>query len=303
MTHDKKHNQPFSHRLIAGGIAGTTEILVMYPLDVVKTRAQLNATPGQSIPIWSTMVNIVKQEGMSKLYRGILPPIVMEAPKRAVKFAANSTYSGWMMDENGKLSQSNAILCGMAAGVTEAFVVVPFELLKIRLQAKENQGVYRNTSHALKMILQKEGPLAFYKGLESTIWRNAAWNGGYFGLIHTMTGLLPKPQTESQTLMRDFVAGAISGTVATMLNTPFDTAKTRIQNQGASLTPGQAPKYGWTLPAMKTIYVEEGALALYKGFLPKVLRLGPGGGILLVVFKQVSKILQEMDEKKAAAQQ
>ncbi|KGK32663.1 hypothetical protein JL09_g6669 [Pichia kudriavzevii] len=29
---------------------------------------------------------------------------------------------------------------------------------------------------------------------------------------------------------------------------------------------------------------EEGVSALYKGFLPKVLRLGPGGGILLVVF-------------------
>ena len=29
--------------------------------------------------------------------------------------------------------------------------------------------------------------------------------------------------------------------------------------------------------------------ALYKGFVPKVLRLGPGGGILLVVFDYLSK--------------
>jgi solute carrier family 25 2-oxodicarboxylate transporter 21 len=32
---------------------------------------------------------------------------------------------------------------------------------------------------------------------------------------------------------------------------------------------------------------EEGFGALYKGFIPKVLRLGPGGGILLVVFTAV----------------
>ena len=32
---------------------------------------------------------------------------------------------------------------------------------------------------------------------------------------------------------------------------------------------------------------EEGFAALYKGFIPKVLRLGPGGGILLVVFTTV----------------
>lgn len=28
---------------------------------------------------------------------------------------------------------------------------------------------------------------------------------------------------------------------------------------------------------------EEGAAALYKGFVPKVLRLAPGGGVLLLV--------------------
>jgi len=47
-------------------------------------------------------------------------------------------------------------------------------------------------------------------------------------------------------------------------------------------------KYNWTLPALKTIVQEEGFGALYKGFIPKVLRLGPGGGILLVVFDGVN---------------
>jgi len=32
-----------------------------------------------------------------------------------------------------------------------------------------------------------------------------------------------------------------------------------------------------------TIMREEGPAALYKGFLPKVLRLAPGGGVLLLV--------------------
>ncbi len=29
--------QPFSHKVIAGAVAGVSEICVMYPLDVVKT--------------------------------------------------------------------------------------------------------------------------------------------------------------------------------------------------------------------------------------------------------------------------
>ncbi|EJF58679.1 hypothetical protein DICSQDRAFT_172690 [Dichomitus squalens LYAD-421 SS1] len=37
----------------------------------------------------------------------------------------------------------------------------------------------------------------------------------------------------------------------------------------------------WTYPALFTIFREEGPAALYKGFVPKVLRLAPGGGVLL----------------------
>ena len=47
--------------------------------------------------------------------------------------------------------------------------------------------------------------------------------------------------------------------------------------------PGVAPKYNWTYPALVMIAREEGFAALYKGFLPKVLRLAPGGGVLLLV--------------------
>lgn len=35
--------------------------------------------------------------------------------------------------------------------------------------------------------------------------------------------------------------------------------------------------------SLVTIFREEGPAALYKGFVPKVLRLAPGGGVLLLV--------------------
>jgi solute carrier family 25 2-oxodicarboxylate transporter 21 len=43
------------------------------------------------------------------------------------------------------------------------------------------------------------------------------------------------------------------------------------------------PKYNWAIPALGTVAREEGFGALYKGFIPKVLRLAPGGGVLLLV--------------------
>ena len=57
--------------------------------------------------------------------------------------------------------------------------------------------------------------------------------------------------------------------------------KSRIQNTTRHI--GVVPKYNWSYPALGIVYREEGFRALYKGFAPKVLRLGPGGGVLLVL--------------------
>jgi solute carrier family 25 2-oxodicarboxylate transporter 21 len=139
-----------------------------------------------------------------------------------------------------------------------------------------------------------------YNGLESTLWRHVMWNAGYFGIIHQVKTMLPKQETKKGTMMNDLIAGSIGGAVGTILNTPhvsrvlrsggivltiayrFDVVKSRIQN--TTRVPGVIPKYNWTLPSVALVAKEEGFSALYKGFIPKVLRLGPGGGILLVVF-------------------
>ncbi|CAG8599601.1 5733_t:CDS:2 [Paraglomus occultum] len=282
---------PFSYFFLAGGLAGTTEILVMYPLDVVKTRFQLQVGTGGYTSIVDCFQKIIKNEGFSRLYRGILPPILVEAPKRAIKFAANEQYSKLFKSiyKTDKMTQKMSIMSGVSAGCTEAFVVVPAELVKIRLQDKANAGKYTGTMDAFLKIVRQEGLFALYNGLEATIWRHATWNGGYFGVIHTIRKALPKAEasilliTKKGTLFNNFVAGAIGGTVGTIINTPFDVVKTRIQGDS-----GPYKKYNWTLPAVKIVYQEEGFGALYKGFVPKVLRLGPGGGILLVVFDTVT---------------
>ncbi|CAG8538070.1 16062_t:CDS:10, partial [Racocetra persica] len=272
---------PFLFHFVAGGIAGVSEILVMYPLDVVKTRFQLQVNTNVGGEKYTSVLDclrkIVKNEGFSRLYRGILPPILVEAPKRAIKFSANEQYSTLLKKIYGvdKMSQQLSIASGICAGSTEALAIVPFELVKIRLQDKESAGKYSGTFDALTKIIKRE---------ESTIWRHATWNGGYFGVIFNVRGMLPEPKSKQQKLMNNFIAGAIGGTVGTMINTPFDVVKTRIQNDS-----GAVRKYNWTLPAIKTVAVEEGVGALYKGFVPKVLRLGPGGGILLVVFDQKHK--------------
>lgn len=199
----------------------------------------------------------------------------MEAPKRATKFAANDEWGKFYRKAFGadKMTQPLSVLTGATAGATESFVVVPFELVKIRLQDKANASKYSGMLDVVAKTVRQEGVLAMYQGLESTLWRHILWNAGYFGCIFQVRQLLPQAKDKSGQMANDILAGTVGGTVGTILNTPLDVVKSRIQN--AVKVPGVTPKYNWAFPAVGTVLKEEGFAALYKGFLPKVLRLGP----------------------------
>ncbi|EJF58682.1 mitochondrial carrier [Dichomitus squalens LYAD-421 SS1] len=276
----QKKPLPFVANFAAGAIAGISEILTFYPLDVVKTRMQLETGKSKQ-GVVGAFRTIIKEEGFGRLYRGLVPPLLMEAPKRATKFAANDFWGKQILTLAGdkKMTQPLAIATGCAAGATESFVVVPFELVKIKLQDKASK--YAGPIDVVKQVVKNDGLLGLYAGMEATMWRHFWWNGGYFGCIFQVRALLPKPKDNKTRLLNDLLAGTVGGLVV----------KSRIQ--GASKVPGVVPKYNWTYPALVTIFREEGPAALYKGFVPKVLRLAPGGGVLLLVVEFTLNIFRQ----------
>ncbi len=58
---------PFIYQFASGAIAGVSEILLMYPLDVIKTRVQLQVGKGTGKDAYSGMFDcfskIIKHEG------------------------------------------------------------------------------------------------------------------------------------------------------------------------------------------------------------------------------------------------
>ncbi|RYP76026.1 hypothetical protein DL770_007304 [Monosporascus sp. CRB-9-2] len=294
---------PFIYQFGAGAIAGVSEASILLTLSRPE---QLQTGKGVGADSYNGMLDcfqkIVRNEGFSRLYRGISAPIMMEAPKRATKFAANDEWGKIYRKAFGaeKMTQSLSILTGASAGATESFVVVPFELVKIRLQDKTSAGRYSGPLDVVKHIIKNEGVLAITYNLAAEFKRCGvglrAWTVTLtyrsFGCIFQARGLLPKAETKKAQITNDIVAGTIGGTVGTILNTPMDVVKSRIQN--SPKVAGQIPKYNWAWGACGTVMKEEGFGALYKGFLPKVLRLGPGGGILLVVFTGVMDFFRTM---------
>ncbi|KAI9299470.1 mitochondrial carrier domain-containing protein [Cunninghamella echinulata] len=284
MSNSQEQPLPFGLQLTAGGISGVFEILALYPLDVVKTRAQLST--GSNVGVISSFKNIMKQEGMSTFYRGIGFPLCIEAPKRAITFATNEQftvlYQRYLGLKNDKIP-TLAMATGFSSGFTEAVVITPFELVKVRLQDRLNADKYKNAYDALKKIAKQEGILSLYNGLEATIWRHGLWNMCFFGSIFKVKELLPKATTKNEQLRNSFIAGTIAGTFGTMVNIPTDVVKSRVQ--GHIVGPR---KYNWTFPAVYAIGKQEGIQSLYRGFVPKVLRLSIGGGLILIIYENMS---------------
>jgi solute carrier family 25 2-oxodicarboxylate transporter 21 len=56
-----------------------------------------------------------------------------------------------------------------------------------------------------------------------------------------------------------------------------------LRLQGVERILGVKPKYNWTYLAIVTMFHEGRFHSLYKSFIPKVLRLAPGGGVLLLI--------------------
>ncbi|KAG5733157.1 hypothetical protein E4T56_gene18758, partial [Termitomyces sp. T112] len=110
---------PFAANFVAGAIAGVSEILTFYPLDVVKTRMQLE-TGKSKHGLVGTLRAIIREEGVGRLYRGLVPPLLLEAPKRAVKFAANDFWGKTYLNATGesKMTQKLSVLTGCSAGAT-----------------------------------------------------------------------------------------------------------------------------------------------------------------------------------------
>ncbi|XP_022087672.1 mitochondrial 2-oxodicarboxylate carrier-like isoform X2 [Acanthaster planci] len=283
-------------QIVAGGSAGLVEVSLMHPLDVIKTRFQIQGGP-QGEVYGTSMLDVVRRmyhtEGTLSVYKGILPPILAETPKRAVKFFTFEQYKHVFLFGAPAPTPLTFTLAGLGSGLTEGFIICPFEVVKVRLQAEKLQFSQQTSAFSLARRIVREqgiGRNGMLRGLTATLGRHGIFNMIYFSFYHNIKQYFPSASSPKLEFVRKFMIGLAAGTIASSVNIPFDVAKSRIQ--GPQPVPGQV-KYRTCFWTIRTVYLEEGFLALYKGLLPKIMRLGPGGAIMLLVYEYSYAWLQK----------
>jgi len=270
----------------AGAISGLAEAIIVQPFDMVKTRHQLNTELNKSV--LQTLFELYREGGVLRWYRGITAELVGIVPKASGMYASYEIFRRTLVND---LGYENTTLLNSAAGcfsgIPEALIVTPTQVVKIRVQAKEHLGKYKDSLDCLKKVVQSEGLFSLSIGLQATLWRNCVWNTVYFGGMHFIKSNLPTSSSTVTGLVQTFLSGMMTSVIATAINIPFDVAKSRIQSQLRMDEKGNplSVKYRYAWQTLASIYREEGLAACYKGLHAKVYRTGLGGACSMVVFE------------------
>jgi len=172
------------------------------------------------------------------------------------------------------------LIAGMSARTLAVAAISPLELFRTRLQAyhpTENASTFRSVSKGIGSLVREQGLRSLWRGLELTLWRDVPFSGIYW----TGYEFLRKKFKEYEVFRRGgeagffeeaFTAGWLSGTIAAFITQPFDVSKTRRQVYSSEISS--------TLHLMGMIRKEEGIRGLWKGFVPRMLKVAPACAIM-----------------------
>lgn len=268
---------------LAGTFGQIFESFINHPLDTLKTRYQLisNVSINKTPSMFKMTLNIIYNEGIISIYRGLPMVLLMQAPRGFIKFGTNYSIQNIVYNTNQTIiTNINILNCisGIGTGIIDGIIVSPFEFIKVRMQSLQYKQIYKNTFIALyDIMLKQKKPFLLLNGMELTLWRNGLWHGVYFGFLGKQKNASDR---FCDNKFNDFIIGCIGGSIGSIFSSPFDCAKSRLQcNINNNIYRPWAIKY------IYNIYKNEGILSLYRGFLPKLIRLGLGGGILMFSFE------------------
>jgi len=277
-----------AYRFTLGSIAGATGATAVYPIDLVKTRMQ-NQRTGSYIGelmyrnSFDCFKKVIRHEGVTGLYRGLVPQLMGVAPEKAIKLTVNDLVRDQIRDsKTGQIHIVGEVLAGGCAGASQVMFTNPLEIVKIRLQVAGEIASGERIS-AINVV-RDLGFFGLYKGARACLLRDIPFSAIYFPAY---AHLKPKfaDDTGYNSPLSLLVAGAIAGCPAASLVTPADVIKTRLQVVARE---GQT-SYNGLLDATRKIYAEEGFRAFWKGAVARMCRSSPQFGVTLVTYELLQR--------------
>ncbi|WKT46598.1 WD40 repeat [Fusarium oxysporum f. sp. vasinfectum] len=278
---------------------------------------------------------IARNEGVTTLWRGLSPTLVMAVPSNIIYFTGYDYLRFNPKSPFSHFSDTSAPLtAGSAARVLAATAVSPIELVKTRMQAAHGASTTNHLVEAfesVKEMVGSHGYTALWRGLTLTLWRDVPFSGlywwGYESIRSRLTDYreqrhghslpfeedlsearrrLQVQENHTETFVDAFTAGALSGAFASFVTTPFDVGKTRTQiyqdsskkAKQSSASAVAAPEERSMVRLLWHIFKTEGASGLWKGWIPRTLKVAPACAIMISSYEVGKRAFRGVNERR-----
>ncbi|XP_026643863.1 S-adenosylmethionine mitochondrial carrier protein isoform X2 [Microtus ochrogaster] len=251
----------FTASLVAGGVAGASVDLILFPLDTIKTRLQ-------------SPQGFNKAGGFRGIYAGVPSTAVGSFPNAAMFFLTYEYVKCLLQtDSASHFRPVKHMLAASAGEVVACLIRVPSEVVKQRAQVSASS----TTLQIFSAILNEEIPFSL---VQFPLWESlkALWSWQRGHVVDSW---------------QSAVCGAFAGGFAAAVTTPLDVAKTRIMLAKA----GSSTAVGNVLSAMHAVWRAQGLAGLFAGVFPRMAAISMGGFIFLGAYDQTRSLLLEVGKK------
>ncbi|TVY50576.1 Mitochondrial FAD carrier protein FLX1 [Lachnellula cervina] len=318
MTDNHARFSPALVETIAGLSAGTISTLAVHPLDVIKTRLQIqrNSSPSHVRAFGILKSLVANDRPIQSLYRGLTPNLIGNAGSWAIFFYFKSIVEAHLLTFHNRPTSNFSLQEGasqalkgltpfdyfLASGISGTIITVstnPIWVLKTRMLSsdKGTEGAYESMWHGASHLWKTEGWRGFYRGVgvsllgnshgavqfavyepTKNIWRKYLAKEREFDGKEPVGNHRQEKLGNTATLVISGSAKIVAGTVTY----PYQVIRSRLQTYHAD------ERFGKGILGVGTkVWRDEGWRGFYKGLGTNIVRVLPATWVTFLVYENV----------------
>ncbi|KAF8912721.1 mitochondrial carrier domain-containing protein [Gymnopilus junonius] len=234
--------------------------------------------------------HVWRAEGVRGLWKGAGTTLVIGVPSSSAYILTYDHLVHVVLPPFIPSAAAAPLFAGVIARSAITTIASPLELLRTNLQSTppspNNPHTLRSVLGSFRTLVKQNGFTSLWRGLGPTLLRDVPFSGFYWASYETWKSKFAARGLEGTWVA--FISGAVSGTSAALLTSPFDVVKTRRQ---ALIMSSINHNVSRSLPLLMQIVRTEGASALFAGITPRIAKIAPACGIMISCFEGIGKFL------------
>lgn len=191
-----------SIHMLSAALGNILSSIVFVPKEVIKQQLQVLRTKTLTLPVSHQILNptianvlgyVYKTKGIAGFYSGYLVTLARNIPSAMIRFTLYEELRIFF-DRNENTHSVAYALAGAIASAASCTLTAPMDLIKTRMATG---GIARGTPFydAMRCVVQQEGLLGLYAGLQPRLVLSALFGGVGFSLYEIFKTLLAVEST------------------------------------------------------------------------------------------------------------